>query len=314
MNLSAKSQPTDAEKHRFYELAARRYKAECRVRGWTAVIHIENRNDEVFWGKVLHHVYPEGKFHFIAASRSVNGNLTAGCTQALKYREFLDSRFWIAIDSDYRYLSGEANLDARHFILQTYTYSFENHFCYAACAQRALNDACGGIATGFDFGAFLDAYSRAVYPLFVWLLYLDATAPGVFPHNVFHRLLSLPIGGRSLENNGASVIQVLRAHKMVRHFRRFYPDADMTWFEARAASLGLRPTTAYLYVRGHQLYDCVNEQGRKVQNTVRRGVNGKLLGGKSFEHYLTSQLCFGEYDELRRVEADVKAILDRRKT
>ena len=41
------------EKQRFYEVAAKRFKAEVRLYGATAAIHIEDKNDEVFWGKVL---------------------------------------------------------------------------------------------------------------------------------------------------------------------------------------------------------------------------------------------------------------------
>lgn len=39
---------TKEEKHRFYESAARRFKAELKLYGATAAIHLENKNDEVF--------------------------------------------------------------------------------------------------------------------------------------------------------------------------------------------------------------------------------------------------------------------------
>ena len=42
----------DQEKHRFYEIASRRFKAELKLYGATAAIHLENKNDEMFWGKV----------------------------------------------------------------------------------------------------------------------------------------------------------------------------------------------------------------------------------------------------------------------
>lgn len=313
MNLARRCPPTDAQKARFYELAAKRYKAEARMLRLTAIVHLENRNDEVFWGKVLRHACPEGRFRFISASRSVNGFMTAGCTQALKYRPFLDRTFWIAIDSDYRYLTEERGLDAAHYVLQTYTYSFENHFCYAPNAQRALGDACGLDERSYDFAAFLRQYSHTVYPLFVWQLYMQDIDPLAFPKNVFHRLLSLHIGSRSLEQDGASILDLLkeRTRKMTHHFKRRYPDADLTWHEARAGALGLHRDNAYLYVRGHQLYDCITEQGRKLQNFVRRqeGNSTPKVSKKSFEQQLTAHLCFGQYDEIRRVEADVRSIL-----
>lgn len=313
MNLSPRCPPTDAQKAHFYELAAKRYKAEARMLRLTAIVHLENRNDEVFWGKVLRHVCPNGKFRFIAASRSASGYMTAGCTQALKYKPYLDRNFWIAIDSDYRYLTEEPTLDAAHYVLQTYTYSFENHFCYAPNVQRALRDSCGLDERSYDFGTFLRAYSHAIYPLFVWQLYLQDIDPLAFPKNVFHRLLSLHIGSRSLEADGASLSDLLRerARKMVRHLQNRYPDADLSWHEARAGVLGLHRDNAYLYVRGHQLYDCITEQGRRLHSFIRRqeGYNAKIAK-RSFEQQLTAHLCFGHYDEIRRVEADARRLAD----
>jgi hypothetical protein len=311
----------DPAKYRFYEMAAKRFKAELRLYGATAAVHIENKNDEVFWGKVLHVACPGGKFRFISGSRNPNGNMTCGCTQCLQYKPFLDRHFLIAIDSDYRYLTGESGIDADHFILQTYTYSFENHFCYAQNANRALQRACDSaepLTAEFDFRVFLTEYSKLVYPLLVWQLYLEHINPEVFPKHVFHRLLSLPIGGRSLENNGAAILAVLRdrSHKMIRHFRRQYPDADYTWFEARCNALGVHRDNAYLYVRGHQLYDCICMQGRKFVSHRRKAeedANGghPLPGHKwhAFEATLTEALCFDMYPELRWVLRDARRIM-----
>lgn len=304
----------DTEKSRFYEMAAKRFKAELRLYGATAAVHLENKNDEVFWGKVLRHVCPGGKFRFIAGSRNPNGNVTCGCSQCLQYKPFLSRKFIIAIDSDYRYLSEEPDIDARHHILQTYTYSFENHFCYADNVNRAVQEACQSATTmtdEYDFRTFLAGYSRIVYPLLVWQLYLADCNPEAFPKHVFHRLLTLPVGKRSLDNDGGALLQVLkiRAHKMRTHFRRLYPEADLRWHEKRCRELGVRPDNAYLFVRGHQLYDCVNMQGRKLVGQKRKR-NPSLVGGRSFEYFLTRWLCFGAYAEIRRVEEDVRIALE----
>jgi hypothetical protein len=310
----------DPEKYRFYEMAAKRFKAELRLYGATAAVHIENKNDEVFWGRVLHAAYPRGKFRFISGSRNQNGNMTCGCTQCLQYKPFLDRHFIIAIDSDYRYLTGESDIDAAHYILQTYTYSFENHFCYAPNANRALQQVCDSaepLTSEFDFGTFLTEYSRLVYPLLVWQLYLEHINPDIFPKHVFHRLLSLPIGGRSLENHGAAILGVLRerSHKMIRHFRRCYPDADYTWFEARCNSLGVHRDNAYLFVRGHQLYDCICMQGRKFVSHRRKaeedGNGGHPVAGRkwrSFESCLTEQVWIDDYPEIQHVMSDIRQI------
>lgn len=272
-----------------------------RLTGATAAIHIENKNDEVFWGKVLHEFYPQGKFRFIAASRNISGNMTCGCTQCLQYKSFLDRKLWIAIDSDYRYLTEERDIDASHYVLQTYTYSFENHFCYPKNCQRAAvpadDDQRAQESHGFSFANFLRSYSKIVYPLLVWQLYLQNVDPEAFPKSVFHRLLTLPVGQRSLERDGEPVLQVLkeRTHKLLAHLKRTYPEADTTWFEERCHAQGVRRDNCYLYVRGHQLYDLIVLQGHKMN--------------RRFEKELLKELCFDEYDEIRKIRQDLYLML-----
>lgn len=308
MNLEPRPHASNDEKHAFYESAAKRFKAECRLTGATAAIHLENKNDEIFWGKVLHEAYPQGKFRFIAASRSFSGNMTAGCTQCLQYRDFLDRRFLIAIDSDYRYLTEESGIDARHYILQTYTYSFENHFCYYKNCQHAIDvvkeedkpaeeESEKKPLTEFSFEKFLKEYSRAVYPLLVWQLYLKEVGEDAFPQKVFHRLLALPLGHRSIYNNGDSVLRLLRERcsKLLKHLKQTYPDADTTWYEARCNAQGVHRDNCYLFVRGHQLYDMIVAQGTRFN--------------KHFEKVLTSQLFFGEYDEISKIHQDILSIM-----
>lgn len=308
------------ERDRFYALAVKRYKAELKLYGATACIHLENKNDEIFWGKILKHAHPKARFRFIYGSRNPNGNMTYGCTQCLHYRLFLDRQFLIAIDSDYRYLTQEPYIVSHNYILQTYTYSFENHFCYAPNANRALQLACESavpVTDLFDFEKFLTRYSQTVYPLLVWQLYLSsAVGDDAFPKHVFHRLLTLTVGARSIADHGAKLIETLslRTQKLLTHFRRRYPDHDFTWFEARCSTLGVTRNNAYLFIRGHQLYDCLVMIGRKVVSEHRHRQHLASVtprkGQKSFEQYLTSHLCFDAYDEIRHIEQDIHSIFE----
>lgn len=311
MNLEPRPHYTDEEKENFYRLAAKRFKAETKLYGYTAAIHIENKNDEVFWGKILKKAFPDKKFRFISASRSISGNVTCGCTQCLQYKNFLSERFWIAIDSDYRYLNQQPDIDANHYILQTYTYSFENHFCYADNVNQAEIESCGILK--IDFQRFLLDYSRIVYPLMVWQLYLQSISPEAFPQRVFHRLLTLPLGAKAIENNGASVLLLLkeRVRKLETHLRRQYPDADPTWFEARCQDLGVHKDNCYLFVRGHQLYDLITDLGQRIRQ-VQKQKEPELKEGPNFERCLTDHLCFGQYDEIRRLIDDALSLSNER--
>ena len=199
---------TNKEKHRFYESAAKRFKAELKLYGATAAVHLENKNDELFWSKVLHRVYPDKKFRFIASSRSHTGNDTCGCTQCLQYLDFLDEKFWIAIDSDYRYLGEEPYMNPCNFVLQTYTYSFENHFCFGPNMNRALEQAMYPIQPDFDFDEFLKEYSYAIYPIMVWQLYLENIDKEAFPKSVFHRMLDVKLPPLFWDKNGDAVVDI----------------------------------------------------------------------------------------------------------
>lgn len=312
MSIYPKDPIESEEKYNFYQKAAKRFKAELRLSGATAAIHIENKNDEIFWGKVLKYAYPQGKFRFISGSRSYSGMMTSGCTQCLQYKDFLDEHFWIAIDSDYRYLSLEPDFDAHHYILQTYTYSFENHFCYYVNAQAAIDECLKPLDSGFNFEYFLTDYSRIIFPLLVWQLYLQDVSPGYFPKSVFHRLLTLPVGTRSIGGNAEPVIRTLkdRTRKMIAHFRRDYPEADLTWYEKRCHELGVYRDNAYLFVRGHQLYDMMIAIGRKMRTLAYDRIgNADDLSVHNFEFFLTRRLCFGQYEEIRRVIHDIHIAL-----
>lgn len=307
---------TEREKKQFYEIAAKRFKAEVRLYGATAAVHIENKNDVPFWEKVLLHAYPKGKFRFITSSRSATGNVTCGCTQCMQYHPFLDNRFWIAIDSDYRYLGEEPGIDTDHFVLQTYTYSFENHICYGPNMNRAYHLALGfepdailPEEIAFDFDAFLKEYSFIVYPLMVWQLYLSNINKDEFPQAVFHRLLHLSIPKEFWKDNGASVLDILRkrSRKLQMHLKNKYPDADYTWYEARCNELGLTRDNCYLFVRGHNLYDSLIPLASNLVSH-HKSMN-KMLKGNKFENILTSHICFDQYHEINAIINDINTIL-----
>ena len=300
----------DPEKHRFYEIASRRFKAELKLYGATAAIHLENKNDEVFWGKVLRHIYPQGKFRFISSSRSHTGNITCGCTQCLQYLDFLDEKFWIAIDSDYRYLDEQPFMRPENYVLQTYTYSFENHFCFAANLNLALQKAVYPHSVDFDFSIFVKEYSRIIYPMMVWQLYLNDIDREAFPQSVFHRMLSVNVPMQFWKNNGEAVLNILRdrSRRFQKSMARRYPDADYTWHEARCNELGVHRDNCYLFVRGHNLYDLLVFMGKSLVSHARSTMEG-ITSKKSFEYYLTSNLCFGEYPEIEKIANDVRKVL-----
>ena len=110
-----------------------------RYRDIVAVIHVEDEDDKRFWMTELQNVKP-GNYHFVTQSKSERGSESKGCEQCLKYRPYLNHRFFICIDSDLRLLRGEVGLTRDNFIGQTYAYSWENHACEAGHLERRFRE------------------------------------------------------------------------------------------------------------------------------------------------------------------------------
>ncbi len=145
-------------------------------RRYHASVHLESKKDKVFWDALLQLECP-GEYYYIYHSKSEKGKETAGCTQCLKYRNYLSRNFFICIDSDLRILRGEENLDVGHFILQTYTFSWESHYCFAERLQQTWEYKCADIASKFDFSSFIKNFSTVSYPIF--LSFLDKMKKGL---------------------------------------------------------------------------------------------------------------------------------------
>lgn len=120
-------------KRDFYEKAAKGLATSTLLYNVDAVVHVEDWDDIWFWQQLLPK-YRAGRYKFIPATMNEKGNRTTGCTQCLKYRDFLSQKFFICIDSDLRRLQGEI-LSAEDGVLQTYTYSWENHCAFAPRLQ-----------------------------------------------------------------------------------------------------------------------------------------------------------------------------------
>ena len=222
--------------------AAKRFALDAKMFRCRAAVHVENKDDIAFWSAVLKHFRPGDKFHFIAGSRNEYGNETYGVTQCLKYFPYLSPDFFICIDSDYRYLLRERHIDVKHFVIQTYTYSFENHHCFA----DGLDDVCCRVTrlknTVFDFNRFLTEFSNILYELFIWHLYFQNADPIRFSQFEFDHYLNLTTS-RSyplVYDNGGRALDELRVRveRKLKFFGRKYPHANLEVVEAEIPAIG----------------------------------------------------------------------------
>lgn len=314
------------ERQSYYGAMARRFAMDAKMFRCRAAIHVENKDDIGFWSTVLKHFRPNDRFHFIAGSRNEHGRETYGVTQCLKFFDFLSPGFFICIDSDYRYLLGERKMDVKHYVLQTYTYSFENHHCFSA----GLDDVCARATKMknriFDFLFFFRKYSNILYELFMWHLYFQRTLPSVFSQAEFDKYIGLPNSKNNplIYRNGERALEGLRERvtRKTNSFARRFPEVNLEEVKAHYQELGVTPDTVYLYIRGHNLYDLVSllckevckamlRQAKRGQVVSRERLREVYRGRYSVDYLLRQNLKYGSYVPICKIEADVVKLLGR---
>ena len=306
------------EEYQFRQLEAKRYKASLSLSGRRAVIYMEDKNDKEFWSSVLKHYKPEATFYFVYGSRTSG----SGCQQCFKYKDFLDEKFLIAVDSDFRYLMQEKEISAMHYVLQTYTYSFENHYCYKDNLQGALRRSCedDSVDLIFSFPRFVEEFSEIIYPLFVYLLHCIRVNNKNFTREEFRDVLSgmIKVDG-SIAENGKKILDVLRERVEIQleqiksKEKTFSSETEAYLHEV----LGLNKKTTDLYLRGHDMFRILVSQGREVVKSHIRYEKQKageeqyrvvLAKHHSFEKELLSNLIYS-YPEIEKIGKDIQDVL-----
>lgn len=284
----------DADKWAFYEAAARGMAASTLMYGVDSIVHVEDKDDIWFWQQLLAK-YRGGRYKFKPATINEKGNRNTGCTQCLKYKGFLSQKFFICIDSDLRYLLDEA-ISAEDGILQTYTYSWENHCAFASQLQQTF-DKYTHKGKEFDFSVFLSGYSEVVYEAFLLMLYQLKNGLTEFDRDKFRTIISLQYRRGDEKNNGKQFLDRLSldlqtATKNIKDTCGFNMADESVYYETK----GLRKENVYLYVRGHCLYNSLVSIGKKLCEGT----------GMDFEqNILKNALAFEQYDAISRIKADI---------
>ncbi|MDP4271602.1 MAG: DUF4435 domain-containing protein, partial [Bacteroidota bacterium] len=267
------------------------------------------------------HYEADLSLNFIWHSSTPHGTQATGVSHCLKFRPYLNRNYFICIDSDYRHLMQEAGFNPDNFIFQTYTYSIENHYCYLEGLNGVCEEATGLPNTIFDFGEFLRTYSRTVYEVLIWHLHFVREDVYQFPKNEFTQLISLRefVTDAHVHNNGRFIIDLLneRCREKIAQLSAQHPDLDMEAEKAYYNNLGLVPDNAYLYVRGHNLYDLICAIGTAVDEIILRN-EGQRLGTdteaikklydnkKHFKQELDKHLQFDSYPEIKKIGHEIK--------
>ena len=253
---------TDNINSRYFQAADKLLPGKRRGR---IIAFVESYDDVSFWRLLLDEF--EDSNHYFQIMLPNRGGLTKGKKSALRScieHNGLGQNLIACVDSDYDWLLQGVTQTSREiitspYVIQTYTYAIENYQCWAGslhqiCVQCTLNDH-----RLIDFDAFMELYSQAVYPLFVWNVWFYRKKL----HNQFSMQdLNIDIRLKSVDVRRPQVaVEGVRervAHK-VRWLENHYPAAipEVASLRTELTGMGVNENNTYLFLQGHHLIENV---------------------------------------------------------
>ncbi|MBP7767525.1 MAG: DUF4435 domain-containing protein [Prevotella sp.] len=229
------------------------------------IAYVESYDDVFFWRSILSR-FETDKVYFEVMLPSRVGKLERGKKAALM--SLLSGKVGqgmiACVDADYDYLEQGATPTSREilhnpYIFHTYAYAIENMQCYAP----SLHDVCVAVTlndhTIFDIEQYLADFSTIIYPLFVWSIWYYRT-PNYGQFTITDFLRVIEISSFSFASASESLHRLRsKVGKRVEQLKRANPDARESYARVKddLARLGVTPTTTYLYIQGHHLFNRV---------------------------------------------------------
>lgn len=229
------------------------------------VAYVESYDDVFFWRSILSQ-FETADYYFEVMLPTRESMLERGKKAALMSALHGKTGQWLiaCVDADYDYLiQGASELSqtilSSPYIFHTYAYAIENMQCYAP----SLHDVCVAVTLNdhyiFDIRRYIEDYSEAIWPLFVWNIWYYRTGHyGRFTMTDFLRVIE--VGNFKMEAADQIIANVRRkVGQRCRQLRAANPKAEKGWHDVEddLRRLGATPKTAYLYIQGHHLFDKV---------------------------------------------------------
>ncbi len=226
-------------------------------------VYVEGYEDVAFWRGVFDHfVNPYMRFEISVPTRH---DLPKGKKILLGMISKSSPELLLCVDSDFDHLFHETTpqaqeLERAKYMFHTYTYATENYLCYApslhkVCVKATKNDACI-----FDFEHFMEGYSRAIYPAFLWYAYsAQLSSEGIFLLADFRATVRL--GYVDLSDSGINSVEWVarNVERRVKNLASQHPEMreKLDSFREGIESRGVSAESCYLYMHGHTLMDNV---------------------------------------------------------
>ncbi len=246
---------------RYFEAANKLTSKRARRR---IVAYVESYDDIYFWRTVLSRF--ENDQRYFEVMLPSHKKLERGKKSVLM--NFIGDRIGpdmiACVDADYDYMLQGTTEQSRRvlespYVFHTYAYAIENLQCYAP----SLHDVCVSVTLNdhriFDFEDYLQQYSEAIFPLFVWSVWAYRSGNYTrFSMTEFSRVIDP--GGFNVFNPQPSLDHLRRkVYSKVRQLQQEFPDNKEAYLKIKdeIQALGVTPSTTYLYIQGHHLFDNV---------------------------------------------------------
>ncbi len=228
------------------------------------VAYVESYDDIFFWRTVLSPL--ENDTRYFEVMLPSKKTLQRGKKSVLMnvMADKVGPDMIACVDADYDYLmqgvtSTSETVVSNPYVFHTYVYAIENFQCYATglhdvCVMVTLNDR-----SIFDFRDYMEQYSEACFPLFIWSIWAYRT--GNYPHFSISDFCRVTDPGRFNIDSPQISIEHLRhkVNRRVSQLKQHYPKAKDEYLKTKAMlrELGVTPRTTYLYMQGHHIFDTV---------------------------------------------------------
>ena len=206
----------------------------------------------------------------------------------------------LCVDSDLDYLLQRPDFDVRHYILQTYTYSWENHHCWHINLQSMWEKWQKNKL--FDFAIFLPSLGSIIYNvLVVFLTKKRLKHNGLTLSSMCNVIDKIQANKKDeLQNGGAELLNKIRtSYEALVNNTASEDEQELTITRQHLSKCGVSTDNAYLYMQGHSVYNLICRIGKS------------LMQDDSFEYQILipSFRRTPAYQELIKIEKDIQLIV-----
>lgn len=267
-----------------------------------ATVHLEDQKDEEFWNTRLQEVQ-RGQYNFIYFSRIGSNTQTcaSGSIQCLRYIGHFSRRFFACVDSDLHYLQDNPKYNPENFVVQTYTYSWENHICETFHLQKRYDKSYYKKSEfSFEFTHFFYQLSEILYLPLLYLIHFSKNNSKMWNVKLFNSCIPPQFKKTDLASEGQNFLETTRTN-FEESLKNLPIEAQkLEEIKNQMQTKGLTPSNAYLYIQGHKLYGLVKMIGGYLMDK----------SGNNFEQEcMRASSAITNYDEVERIKKDLKNIL-----